>query len=595
MFFHLRHCNKTRNATTSASPFLLITPLLVLLLSSSPLSTLGYDGKLTVIPNSDEAVTLVEKYRLPFSTLSYPADPTLRIVSDIPVTVHRFTDGNFYAGNNVVEDVHLWVFVKTNCPERYASVNAIAKKDVNEELTSLEIKANVAGEVEHIPASNTSIVADWYYDYYWCQVTGGFNRGLRMRGSIFDNNGPSEDGVGGEEVVEGQDDGGCGVVAELVYDGCRRPVDVLSPAGLRVTTVNLRDIKRFNTTKECTKRFEANVKPVKTFVRNGADTVSVRQLTGSQCGRTIEGRPFIDDTGELLHSEASVGEDACWAGDNSNLNPNSNPINKDDKLASSWVTRSLGEHSSIASFAALTISLLTNNAPPQLIKDTLLAALDEVNHATTSFQIASQLSNTAIGPKPLPASSHQFQYDKQDLVKKTFHEGCVDETLSAVVAALEAENERDDVLKRELARIASDEARHAALAFRTVHWGCKGQEAFCRDNFANYFSDETVLMDLIETRLAGFAGDTTDDVQSLVEYLYSALLEFVTRVDDHDQSMKMPCERHVSTFSAMANKGVGIVQNIINEIVTQVLCDYEHDQGDSSGAEEVDMTTLEQE
>ena len=54
-------------------------------------------------------------------------------------------------------------------------------------------------------------------------------------------------------------------------------------------------------------------------------------------------------------------------------------------LVEDWTQRALGEHSSVTSFSAFSIALMTNQAPSNLVDDALKAGLDEVRHAKTSF------------------------------------------------------------------------------------------------------------------------------------------------------------------------------------------------------------------
>ena len=68
---------------------------------------------------------------------------------------------------------------------------------------------------------------------------------------------------------------------------------------------------------------------------------------------------------------------------------------------------------------------MTNGAPPALVKDSLLAALDEVNHATTSFDMASLLTGLKMEPGPLPESALNFQRDRASLALGVVKEGCV--------------------------------------------------------------------------------------------------------------------------------------------------------------------------
>ena len=52
-------------------------------------------------------------------------------------------------------------------------------------------------------------------------------------------------------------------------------------------------------------------------------------------------------------------------------------------------------------------------------------------------------------------------------------EGCVGETVAAVVASEQLARATDPAVRAALARIAADEARHAELAWRTVSWAVK--------------------------------------------------------------------------------------------------------------------------
>jgi hypothetical protein len=154
----------------------------------------------------------------------------------------------------------------------------------------------------------------------------------------------------------------------------------------------------------------------------------------------------------------------------------------------------LGEHASIASFGAFTIALLSNGAPPDLVSDALTAGLDEVRHAKVSFEIASMLlgggnGTVIVEPGPLPASSLNFGNNLTALALGATQEGCVEETLSALVAFMEVEEELDqepnigtkikELLKDKMTTIAMEEASHSALAWRTVQWVCNKDSIVC--------------------------------------------------------------------------------------------------------------------
>jgi hypothetical protein len=57
-----------------------------------------------------------------------------------------------------------------------------------------------------------------------------------------------------------------------------------------------------------------------------------------------------------------------------------------------------------------------------------------------------------------------------DVVTATVREGCVNETIAALVAAEARDAATDPTVRAALDVIAADEARHAELAWRTVRW-----------------------------------------------------------------------------------------------------------------------------
>lgn len=142
---------------------------------------------------------------------------------------------------------------------------------------------------------------------------------------------------------------------------------------------------------------------------------------------------------------------------------------------------------------------MTNQAPSDLVEDALKAAMDEVRHAKVSFEIASLLAGKDVAPGPLPASNHEFKRDLMSLAMSVAKEGCIDESLSALIAAAEVEV-IDGVfangaaegtkyhgvdtkvlawIRDELQKISIDESTHAALAWRTLSWVCSVDSNAC--------------------------------------------------------------------------------------------------------------------
>ena len=144
------------------------------------------------------------------------------------------------------------------------------------------------------------------------------------------------------------------------------------------------------------------------------------------------------------------------------------------RLALSWSRDARMEHASIAAFARFSMDLLAAGAPSDLVEQAHAAALDEIRHARLCFALASAFQREAIGPGPLAlGDSVGLSGDLVALARSTAEEGCIGETLAALLAAEELARETDPAVARVLQTIAEDESRHAELAFRTVAWAIR--------------------------------------------------------------------------------------------------------------------------
>jgi hypothetical protein len=138
--------------------------------------------------------------------------------------------------------------------------------------------------------------------------------------------------------------------------------------------------------------------------------------------------------------------------------------------AARWERIAAMEHASVASFARASLALLALGAPPELVRDTHLAALDEIEHARLAYGLASS-GGTRVGPSPLAVAARaDAPADLAAFARATFLDACVGETLGAEAARRESLSARGMGERAVLARIASDEERHAELAWRTVAW-----------------------------------------------------------------------------------------------------------------------------
>lgn len=143
-------------------------------------------------------------------------------------------------------------------------------------------------------------------------------------------------------------------------------------------------------------------------------------------------------------------------------------------LAAAWTSDGLLEHASVASFARFSLALLAAGAPAELVALAHQAALDEIRHARLCFGLASAYAGEAVAPGPFPLGGELgLDADLAALAVSTVREGCVGETIAAVLAAEQLARATDPAVREALEQIAADEARHAELAWRTVAWAVR--------------------------------------------------------------------------------------------------------------------------
>lgn len=198
--------------------------------------------------------------------------------------------------------------------------------------------------------------------------------------------------------------------------------------------------------------------------------------TGTTCADTGSGWECLGVTcaiGRPLHIDgaprvAPVRGDVGWA-DAPDVRLPDDPA-LCSALAARWAQIGALEHASVASFARVVLELLGLGAPADLIADTQRAAADEVRHARLAFGLASAYAGAPVGPGPLDLRGVVVGGGARAFLHALIDEACVGETLGAAEAAVAATRVDDPLLAATLAGIADDEARHAALAWRTLRW-----------------------------------------------------------------------------------------------------------------------------
>lgn len=182
---------------------------------------------------------------------------------------------------------------------------------------------------------------------------------------------------------------------------------------------------------------------------------------GACCGRpfTIEGHARVADT--TLRND--------WCADWSAA-PNDLDGVTQKALADAWRADAQMEHASVASFARFTLELLALGAPADIIAASQSASLDEVAHAQLCFGLASRFSGQALGPGQLDMGGVLRGTSLAECAGWTVIEGCIGETIAALTARAQMDVAKDEDVRQALLRIAEDEERHAALAWRFVAW-----------------------------------------------------------------------------------------------------------------------------
>ena len=142
-----------------------------------------------------------------------------------------------------------------------------------------------------------------------------------------------------------------------------------------------------------------------------------------------------------------------------------------------WRRAALAEHASVASFARFVTELLALGAPPSLVEEATRAQADEIRHARLAFSVLERLTGEATAPGPLALDGIVPRTDPGAFLAATLLEGCLNETLAAAEAAEAARRCPHPALSAVLDTIAEDEARHAALAWRTIRWLLGAQPA----------------------------------------------------------------------------------------------------------------------
>ncbi|UQA62243.1 ferritin-like domain-containing protein [Polyangium aurulentum] len=132
-----------------------------------------------------------------------------------------------------------------------------------------------------------------------------------------------------------------------------------------------------------------------------------------------------------------------------------------------WLARAAFlEAASVDAFRSLRRDLRALGAPRRLLRAASRAARDEKRHARRMQALARRRGASVPVPRVLAREAILLEA----LAAHNAAEGCVRETFGALVARWQAGAAGDREVRASMARIAGDEARHAALAWQIDAW-----------------------------------------------------------------------------------------------------------------------------
>ena len=124
------------------------------------------------------------------------------------------------------------------------------------------------------------------------------------------------------------------------------------------------------------------------------------------------------------------------------------------------------EAASVTAFRILRDELRAHGAPKKLVRAAGRAARDEIRHTRATSALARRF-----GAAPRAPSLEQSKERSVEAIAiENAIEGCVRETYGALLAPRQAEQARDPVVRAAMLRIARDETRHSALAWRVARF-----------------------------------------------------------------------------------------------------------------------------
>lgn len=234
-------------------------------------------------------------------------------------------------------------------------------------------------------------------------------------------------------------------------------------------------------TVSCTDKSQGAVRQVP----GGYEVVTV---SGSGCGAgdsVVQHLLFVSTSGAISERSSytlKAGDPNCVAGRRpAGLCPSAARRRPSDgPLGLHFANSTRLEAASVTAFRILRSELAAHGGPARLQRLAARSARDEIRHTRSMKRLAARY-----GTRTLPPSVQRRPIRTlEEIVCENAAEGCVRETFGALVAQWQARRAQDPAIARAMARLARDEARHAALAWDIAAWALPRLDSAARERAA---------------------------------------------------------------------------------------------------------------
>jgi hypothetical protein len=153
---------------------------------------------------------------------------------------------------------------------------------------------------------------------------------------------------------------------------------------------------------------------------------------------------------------------------------------------------------------------------------------DEIRHARDAFAVASALAGETVGAGAIDTAGALDGMDVVSIVRSAIREGCIGETIAAAQAAAARDVCTVPEVREILTRIADDEARHAALAWRFVRWaiGARPELAeLLREELAAGHPVQVAAPDAFADALRAWGQLPDADMYAVARQVYAAVVQ----------------------------------------------------------------------